>query len=248
LTRVSLGPALVWCTSRAGGVSAAPYDSCNVGDHVGDDPDAVAANRRRVAAEAGLGDPVGWVWMRQVHGAAVHVATGPTGADPPAADAAVTAVRGLPVAVLTADCAPLALACDDAVGVVHAGHRGLEQGVIPAAVAELRAVGIGPVRAYLGPCIRPARYEFGAADLARLVARLGPEVEGETDDGRPALDIPAAVRVALRDAGVDELVDGGVCTASSEAHFSYRRDGVTGRQATVIVWPGSQAQIRRPGP
>ena len=91
------------------------------------------------------------------------------------------------------------------------------------------------MRAYLGPCIRPARYEFGAADLARLVARLGAEVEGRTDDGRPALDIPAAVRVALREAGVDELVDGGVCTASSDAHFSYRRDGVTGRQATIVV-------------
>ncbi len=201
LTRVSLGPALVWCTGRAGGGSAAPYDSCNVGDHVGDDPDAVAVNRRRVAAEAGLGDPAGWVWMRQVHGAGVHVATEPTGAEPPAVDAAVTAVRGLPLAVLTADCAPLALACDDAVGVVHAGHRGLEHGVIPAAVAQLRAIGSGPVRAYLGPCIHPARYEFGAADLARLVARLGAEVEGRTDDGRPALDIPAAVRVALRGGG-----------------------------------------------
>jgi YfiH family protein len=218
-------------------VSAAPYDSCNVGDHVGDAPEAVAVNRERVAAEAGLGSPSGWVWMRQVHGADVHVATAPTGAEPPAADAAVTATRGLPLAVLTADCAPVALACDDAVGVVHAGHRGLEQGVIPAAVAQLRAIGRGPVRAYLGPCIRPARYEFGAADLARLVERLGPEVEGRTCDGRPALDIPSAVRTALRDAGVEDFVDGGACTASSDAYFSYRRDGVTGRQATIVVLP-----------
>src|SRR5205085_6573345 len=141
----------------------------------------------------------------------------------------VTATRGLPLAVLTADCAPVALACDDAIGVVHAGHRGLEHGVIEAAVAALRDIGRGPVRAYLGPCIRPARYEFGAADLARLVARLGPEVEGHTADGRPALDIPAAVRAALRNAGVDVFTDGGVCTASSAEHFSYRRDGVTGR-------------------
>ena len=239
LTRVSLGPALVWCTNRWGGVSAAPYESCNVGDHVDDAPDAVASNRDRVAAEAGLGDPTGWVWMRQVHGVDVHVATGPTGPEPPVADAAVTATRGLALAVVTADCAPIALACDDAVGVVHAGHPGLEHGVIPAAVEQLRAIGSGPVRAYLGACIRPARYEFGAADLARIVARLGPEVEGRTHDGRPALDIPAAVRAALRDAGVDELVDSGACTASSDELFSYRRDGVTGRQATIVVLPDS---------
>jgi len=242
LTRVSLGPARVWCSGRAGGVSAAPYDSCNVGDHVGDRPHDVAANRARVAGEAGLGDPTGWVWIRQVHGTAVHVASEATGADPPEADAAVTATRGLPVAVLTADCAPVALACDDAVGVVHAGHRGLERGVIEHAVEQLRAVGTGPVHAYLGPCIRPDRYEFGDADLARLVARLGPEVAGRTAGGRPALDIPAAVRAALRNAGVDAFADGGVCTASSAAHFSYRRDGVTGRQATIVVLPAVTAE------
>jgi YfiH family protein len=240
-----LGPATVWCTGRAGGVSAAPYESCNVGDHVGDAPDAVAANRARVAAEAGLTDPTTWVWMRQVHGVDVHVAGGPTGGRPPEVDAAVTAVPGLPLAVLTADCAPVALASDDAVGVVHAGHRGLEHGVIPAAVERLRAIGSGPVRAYLGPCIRPARYEFGAADLARLVDRLGVEVEGRTHDGRPALDIPAAVRAALRAAGVDDFVDGGVCTASSEAYYSYRRDGLTGRQATIVVLP--RPAVKRDG-
>jgi YfiH family protein len=239
LTRVSLGPAYVWCSGRAGGVSVAPYGSCNVGDHVGDRPDAVAANRERLARAAGLADPTDWVWIRQVHGATVHVASGPTGAHPPEADAAVTAVPGLPLAVLTADCAPVALACDDAVSVVHAGHRGLEQGVIERAVERLRAVGRGAVRAHLGPCIRPARYEFGEADLARLVARLGPEVAGRTDAGRPALDIPAAVRAALLACGVDDFTDGGVCTASSAAHFSYRRDGVTGRQATVVMLPGA---------
>ena len=147
----------------------------------------------------------------------------------------MTATRGLPLAVLTADCAPIALACDDAVGVVHAGHRGLEHGVIEAAVAALREIGNGPVRAYLGPCIRPARYEFGTADLARLVARFGPSVEDRTHDGKPAFDVPAAVRAALTACGVEALDDCGVCTAASAAHFSYRRDGVTGRQATIVV-------------
>jgi hypothetical protein len=218
-------------------VSAAPFDSCNVGDHVGDEPRAVATNRARVASAAGLAAPEQWVWMRQVHGVAVHVATGPTGSVPPEADAAVTAVRGLPLAVITADCAPIALVCDDAVGVVHAGHPGLEHGVIAAAVAALRGIGSGPVRAFLGPCIHPARYEFGADDLARLVDRFGPGVEGRTRDGRPALDIPAAVRTALAACGVDALDDSGVCTADSVAHFSYRRDGTTGRQATIVELP-----------
>ena len=120
---------------------------------------------------------------------------------------------------------------------VHAGHRGLEHGVIEAAVAALRQIGRGPVRAYLGPCIRPDRYEFGAADLARLVARFGPSVEGRTRTGRPAFDVPAAVRRALEQCGVEPLDDLGVCTAASAEHFSYRRDGVTGRQATIAVLP-----------
>jgi len=179
-------------------------------------------------------EPSRWVWLRQEHGTRVHVAAGPT-TEPPEADAAVTATRGLPIAVLTADCAPVALACDNAVGIVHAGHRGLEQGVIEAAVAALREIGSGPVRAYLGPCIRPARYEFGAVDLARLVARFGPGVESRSREGRPAFDVPAAVRVALAGCGVEELDDCGVCTATSALHFSYRRDGVTGRQATIVV-------------
>lgn len=234
---ITLGPARVWCSDRLSGVSLAPYDSCNVGDHVGDDPAAVAANRRRIATEAGLAEPERWVWMRQVHGVEVHVASERTGTEPPEADAAVTAVRGLPLAAITADCAPIALACDDAVGVVHAGHRGLELGVIEAAVSALREIGGGPVRAYLGPCIRPARYEFGEADLARLVARFGARVEGRTHDGRPALDVPTAVLAALEECAVDAFEDSGVCTAASSAHYSYRRDGLTGRQATIVVLP-----------
>jgi polyphenol oxidase len=232
---VELGPARVWCSDRLGGVSEAPYATGNVGDQVGDDAEAVEANRERIAVAAGLPGPARWVWLRQVHGARVHVATEPTGSRPPDADAAVTAAPGLPLAVITADCAPIALASDDAVGVVHAGHRGLELGVIEAAVGALRAIGHGEVRAYLGPCIHPAHYEFGAVDLERLVARFGTVVEGRTDEGRPALDIPAAVRGVLARCGVDELAEAGVCTATSTAHFSYRRDGVTGRQATIVV-------------
>ncbi len=87
----------------------------------------------------------------------------------------------------------------------------------------------------LGPCVHPGRYEFGADLLERLVTKLGPEVAARTDVGTPALDIPAAVRLSLARAGVDQLDDVGVCTAASPDHFSHRRDGVTGRQAVVVV-------------
>jgi YfiH family protein len=204
---------------------------------VGDDPTAVADNRRRLAQRLGL--PVaGWAWLHQVHGSTVvsgdeHRGDGP----PPDADAAVTAARGVPLVVQTADCAPLALASDDAVAVVHAGWPGLVAGVVPAAVERLRAVGQGEVRAALGPCVHPCCYEFGRDDLDRVVAALDRSVESRTADGALALDIPTAVRVALARAGVHDLVDVDVCTFTSRDHFSHRRDGVTGRQALVAHLP-----------
>lgn len=240
LLRATAGAARIVCTGRHGGVSQAPYESCNVGDHVGDDADAVDENRRRVADAAGLPDPAAWVWLEQVHGTDVHVAAA-SERQPvkPIADAAVTDVAGLALAVVTADCAPLVLACDGAVGVVHAGHRGLYDGVIERAVEALRTFGNGSVDAFLGPCIRPARYEFGVQQLAAFVERFGPDVAARTDRGTPALDLPAAVRVALSRSGVDasRFVDSGICTATSPDHFSYRRDGTTGRQVTVVVRP-----------
>ena len=105
-----------------------------------------------------------------------------------------------------------------------------------AGAAALRpASSAGAIRAVLGPCIQPARYEFGADLLDRLTARLGSAVASRTEWGAPALDIPAAVRVALSYAGVDHIDDVDVCTAASGDHFSFRRDGVTGRQAMLVV-------------
>jgi len=233
LLEARVGPARAWCSGRAHG---------NVGDHVGDDPAVVSRNRAALAARTDAPEPRGWVWLRQVHGTGVHVATehvaaGP-GPDPsPVADAVVTAVRGLALAVVTADCAPLVVACDDAVGVVHAGHRGLAAGVVEAAIAHLREIGTGSVRAFLGPCIRARRYEFGPDELARLVAQFGPGVEGRTRAGSPALDIPAAIRIVLERSGVVTFDDCGVCTADSDDYFSYRADKDTGRQATIVMLP-----------
>jgi YfiH family protein len=226
LLEVRVGPARVWCTGRAQG---------NVGDHVGDDPDVVAANRAALAARTPAGDPRAWVWLRQVHGATVHVATGPGSSPAPVADAAVTAVPGLALAVVTADCAPLVVACDDAVGVVHAGYRGVAAGVIEATIAALRDIGSGDVRAFLAPCIRAENYEFGPDDLAPFVARFGPEVEGRTRAGRPALDIPAAIRIVFERSGVVDFDDCSRDTAASDEYFSYRQRGDAGRQATIAI-------------
>lgn len=225
LLRARLGRAVVGCSSAAHG---------NVGDRVGDDPAAVLTARHRVAGAGGFPGADRWVWLRQVHGAAVAVVDGVPDR-PPEADAVVTAVPGLPLAIVTADCAPIVLATDDAVAAVHAGHRGLAAGVVEAAVDTLRTVGSGEVRAFLGPCIRPAAYEFGADDLARLVAVLGPTVEARSARGTPALDVPAAVSAALARVDVAPPLDCGVCTATDPGYFSHRRDGATGRQVTVAV-------------
>ena len=226
------GPHAFW-TDRHGGVSAAPYDTANLATHVGDAPDAVRENRERLAREHDLAHPDEWVWLDQVHGAEAAIVTG--AGERPTADAAVTAVPGIPLMVLTADCAPIAIVTADAVGVVHAGWRGLLAGVVPAAVDALRSVGTGEVRAVIGPCIRPAHYEFGNDDLARVAARFGDVVVGETVDGRPALDLAAGVRAAFAECAVDDIWDNGFCTYSEPRYFSHRRDGVTGRQAVVAV-------------
>ena len=222
-------------TDRHGGVSAAPYASLDLGTHVGDHPDRVARNRGRVADLLGLPGPETWRFLDQIHGDGVVTVRGPVTDAPPAADAAVTGVVGLVLVVLTADCAPVVIADDAAVGVVHVGWRGLAGGVVARAVAALRAIGSGPVRAAVGPCIRAPHYEFGPSDLAVLVDRFGPSVAGRTGSGAPALDVVAGLRVALAECGVDDLDDVGVCTAADPDYFSYRRDGRTGRQG-LVAW------------
>jgi polyphenol oxidase len=235
-----VGSARVVFTDRHGGVSRPPYDSANLAHHVGDDPAAVETNRVRAGAAHGVGPPSAWAEVRQVHGSVVVRARGVGRAaagrgGPPDADALVTTATAVPLVIFTADCAPLALIAADAVAAVHAGWVGLRAGVVERAVGALREESNGPVRAVLGPCIHAAQYEFGSDLLERLVERFGPEVAGRTRRGAPAFDIPAAVRAALSAAGVDDVDDVDVCTAASPDHFSYRRDGVTGRQAMFVV-------------
>lgn len=231
----AIGSARAVWTDRHGGVSAPPFDTANLAAGSGDVPAAVHENRARLARVLGLGREEDWWWLRQVHGSRVVHARGRPPEKAPEADALVTAEWGRPLVVLTADCAPIALVSDTAVGAVHAGWSGLLAGVVEAAVEQLRVVGSGTVRAVLGPCVHPEHYEFGADDLGRLVDRFGAGVASRTHAGTPALDLPAAVRVALERAGVESVDDVDVCTSASPDHFSHRRDGTTGRQALVVV-------------
>ena len=138
--------------------------------------------------------------------------------------------------MFTADCAPVALASPEGiVGLVHAGWRGTLAGVVEAAVAAMRHLGATRVDAVLGPCIRAECYEFGDDDLDLLVARFGPGVRSRTTGGRRSLDLPAAVAVALADAGAALVDDHGGCTACSDDWYSHRARGERERQATIVV-------------
>ncbi|MFF7193695.1 MULTISPECIES: peptidoglycan editing factor PgeF [unclassified Streptomyces] len=237
-------------TDRWGGVSAVPHDSLNLGGAVGDDPAAVRANRERAAADLGR-DPDRVVWMNQVHGREVAVVDAPWGDRPvPAVDALVTTRADLTLAVLTADCVPVLLA-DPVAGVVaaaHAGRPGLVAGVVPAAVEAMTVRGADPARitALLGPAVCGKCYEVPAA-MRDEVARAVPEAYAETSWGTPAVDVASGVRAQLARAGVNlgpsaGSSDGpgaGVCTLESADHFSYRRDGVTGRLAGYVWLDGA---------
>jgi YfiH family protein len=179
--------------------------------------------------------PHPWTWLRQVHGARVVVVTHPGEHAGAEADAAVTATPGACLAVHTADCAPVLLASADGrvVGVAHAGWRGLYEGVLEATVAAMRDLGAVDVTARLGPCISPAAYEFGEAQLTSLALRFGPGVVAATSTGAPAFDLRAGVAQALRDVDVP-LDDSAVaCTALDAGWFSWRARRDDGRQASV---------------
>ncbi|MFI8196195.1 peptidoglycan editing factor PgeF [Streptomyces sp. NPDC085942] len=225
-------------TDRWGGVSAAPYGELNLGGAVGDDPAAVGANRERAARGLGI-DPALVVWMNQVHGRDVAVVDGPWGADAeiPAVDAVVTARRGLPLAVLTADCTPLLLADPVAgvVGAAHAGRPGLVAGVVPAAVEAMVALGAQPSRitAHTGPAVCGRCYEVPEAMRAE-VAEAVPGAWSETSWGTPAVDVTGGVHAQLAALGVRDRHASPYCTLESGDHFSYRRDRTTGRLAGYV--------------
>lgn len=226
-------------TTRRGGVSLPPYDSLNLASHVGDDPRAVAENRRILRRHL----PSEPLWLTQVHGAGVAEA----GRDAAGveADAALARAPGQVCAVLTADCLPVLL-CDSrasVVAVAHAGWRGLLAGVIEATV---RAMGIGPARvlAWLGPAIGPDAFEVGEEVRQAFIERdpiaataFRPTLPG-TLDGAPRkwlADLYALARLRLQALGVEQVYGAAGCTYREvERFYSYRRDGRTGRMAALI--------------
>jgi YfiH family protein len=169
-----------------------------------------------------------------VHGATVVTVTHPGEHAGTPADAAVTAVPGCELLVRTADCVPVVLtgAGAGSVGVVHAGWRGLAQGVVDAAAEAMRALGSGPVAAFVGPHVRVGCYEFGD-ELEAVAAALGDGVRGRTTWGTPALDLTAATLEALERIGVRDVDDAGACTACTTRWFSWRARREHERFATV---------------
>jgi polyphenol oxidase len=222
-------------TTRAGGVSAPPYDTFNLGDHVGDDPAAVAANRKRLAAAIGLGsDAV--VWMNQVHGDGVVRVDGP-GAAVDETDALVTTTPRLALAVVTADCVPVLMADARAgvVAAVHAGRVGAQKGVVARAVEAMYDAGAHPedISVLLGPAVSGRNYEVPAAMAAEVEAAM-PGSRTTTSRGTPGLDLRAGIARQLTDLGITAIDADPRCTVDDRNLFSHRRDAPTGRLASVV--------------
>jgi len=221
------------CTTRQGGVSAGPYAGFNLAQHVGDAPGNVAANRALLRTLL----PAEPLWLNQVHGTALAEYRGQS--IPPTADAAVARSADQVLAVMSADCLPVLLAdkAGSVVAVAHAGWRGLAAGVIERAVEAMR-VPPGDVLAWLGPAIGPRAYEVGAdvrrafagSDDAQSAHAFAPKA-----DGKYMADLYALARQRLTALGVGSVHGGDACTYSEPGRFySYRRDGATGRMASLI--------------
>ena len=226
-------------TLRPGGCSAAPWDSFNLGDHVGDDPARVAANRAALRRHL----PAEPLWLQQVHGiAAVDAGKTANSGSGVVADAAFARQPDVVCAVMTADCLPV-LFCDQAGSVVaaaHAGWRGLVGGILESTLVGM-AVPAAELLAWLGPAIGPQAFEVG--DEVRT-AFLADDPAAATafvalGAGKWLADLYALARRRLLRAGVEQIYGGGECTLSDRArYFSYRRDGITGRMATLIWLAG----------
>lgn len=219
-------------TTRQGGVSLPPFDTFNLGDHVGDDPAAVAQNRLRLSGEFDI-QPA---WLKQVHGLAVADAEPSRVVE---ADASWTNRPGIACTVMTADCLPV-LFCDQAgtqVAAAHAGWRGLAGGVLEATLDRLN-VPPAQVLVWLGPAIGPQAFEVGL-EVRDAFTAVHPEaarafVDGERP-GKLMADIYALARIRLAARGVTAVYGGGLCTVSDERFFSYRRTPQGGRFAS-LVW------------
>lgn len=218
-------------TTRNGGLSQAPFDGFNLGDHVGDAPDRVSANRKDLQRLLGC-EPA---WMSQVHSSSA-VEADPFGC--PTADACWTGEVGIACAVLTADCLPV-LFCDldgTRVAAAHAGWRGLAAGVLEATVSAMAVPGEHLI-AWLGPAIGPAAFEVGSEVRDAFISRhptCSDAFAPSQNAGRFMADIYQLARIRLAVCGVTAVFGGGFCTVSDPRFYSYRRAALTGRFASLI--------------
>ena len=213
-------------TNRTGGVSTGAFASLNLGDHVGDDPTAVAENRTILAKKFG---PV--QFMKQVHGDRIAIIEEVTD-EAPTADALVTGIPGIALAVMVADCIPLLLKSPEVVAAVHVGRRGLQNEITRKTIALMKDMGSSSITAIIGPGICGTCYEV-SEDLFNEVVATHPFTESRTPTGTFALDLHAGLRSVLSDEGIG-ILDKFECTFENSKLFSYRRDSITGRQAGII--------------
>jgi YfiH family protein len=213
-------------TNRTGGASSGAFASLNLGTHVSDDLPTVLSNRALLAEEVG---PI--QYMSQVHGNRVVVIEEVTDEDP-TADALVTGIPGVSLAVQVADCIPLLLHSAESVAAVHVGRKGLVHGVALAALEAMRDMRSSEIPAIIGPSICGSCYEV-SQEIHDKVVTLHPVAASRTPQGTPALDLPAALRAVL-ESQLISIIDDSRCTLENDDLYSYRRDGVTGRQAGII--------------
>lgn len=226
-------------TSRAGGVSAAPYDSFNLGAHVGDDTADVAANRARLAEVLGLPEER-FVWMEQLHTNTVTLVDGPSAAPVEATDALVTRQKDLALCVLVADCTPVLLSDHTAgvIGAAHAGRMGARNGIVKDTVEAMVELGAEPsrIQVLLGPAAAGESYEVPEG-MALDVEKHLPGSRTRTKKGTPGIDVRAGLVRQLLSLGVTHIDADPRDTITDKDFFSHRREGVTGRQAGVIWMP-----------
>ena len=228
-------------TAKAGGVSSSPYDSFNLGDHVGDAPEDVASNRQRLADVLGLA-PEHFVWMEQLHTNTVTVVDGPQSEPVEATDAVVTTQPGLALCVLVADCVPVLLSDHNAgvIAAAHAGRLGARNGIVKKTVEKMVELGANPanIQVLLGPAAAGASYEV-PLEMARDVESRLPGSMTKTSKGTTGLDIRAGLVRQLLSLGVTHVDADPRDTVTDIDFFSYRREGTTGRQAGVIWLTGA---------
>lgn len=222
-------------TTRTGGVSKPPFATFNLGDHVGDDPAAVAANRARLAKAVGLGEN-GIVWMNQVHSSTVAVVDH-AGKSVDNTDGLVTTTPRLALAVVTADCVPVLMgdARAGVVAAVHAGRVGAANGIVARALETMTSVGAhaADISVLLGPAVSGPSYEV-PEEMAAEVEQLLPGSRTTTSRGTPGLDLRAGIAAQLRSLGVRSIDIDPRCTVEDPKLFSHRRDATTGRLASLI--------------